>query len=445
MVPFIVVRIHAPQPLYFALLAEVALWPPAPGGRLFWLVDCLVATARLYYTDPYNTTFTSQVTALREAGAETWVALGETHFYPSAGGQPHDTGTLAGSPVIDVMSEGDEVWHRLAGTPPAVGQTVSGLVDWARRYRHMQRHSAQHLLSQAFLRVNTAFETQAVSLHSATGTVDLSGNPGDEALDAAEQLVNQIAYQNLAIESFFVPEAELAHYPLRRPPKVSGTVRLVQMGDWDLSACGGTHLRSTAEALPIKILGRERIRGGLIRVSFTAGLEALADYRVKSQTVGRLVQRFSLPPTQVLERVEALELELQLSAQHVKQLLNQLATLRAAALLAAAPVRRGIRLVSVTLTPPEAELLAPLAEALTKGPAVIALLGAAGIEQARLLFTRSPEVPLDMAALLALALPHVKGRGGGRPELAQGGGGHIQGLPDALDAALRRLEQDGYL
>lgn len=243
---------------------------------------------RLDRLDSYLTRFEATVTGAEPGDGGTWVRLDRSAFYPTAGGQPHDTGVLAGRRVLDVADRDGEVWHLLEpGDAPRVGDTVVGEVDWERRYAHMQRHTAQHMLSQAFVRVGASrgaeadgvpgYHTRAVSMRGPDCTVDLTGDPDEEALAAAEEEVNRAARRALPVMAFEVPEERLSAYSLRRPPKVKGLVRLVAVGDYDLVACGGTHLRSSAEALPVKVLGLERVRGGLTRVTFRAGAEAVSD------------------------------------------------------------------------------------------------------------------------------------------------------------------------
>jgi len=217
-----------------------------------------VKSIRLEQLDSYARSFSSRVIAAEERKGAHWVALEESLFYPTSGGQVFDSGTLNNIAVLDVEKQDDLVWHKLERSL-AVGDVVEGELDWARRYRHMQRHSGQHLLSQAFFRLDGAFETKSVSLTSELCTIDFSGEPQLSDLVAAQALVNEVVYKNLAIRAFEVDDSEIANYPLRRPPKVSGRVRLVQMGDWEWSACGGTHLASTAEAAPVKLLRSERI------------------------------------------------------------------------------------------------------------------------------------------------------------------------------------------
>lgn len=399
-----------------------------------------MASVRLEQRDSYQTRFDSTVTALEERGGGRWAALAESCFYPESGGQGADLGWLdvgrTRLRVTDVQKRGGGVWHRLEGEGGlAVGQRVSGEIEWPRRYRHMQRHSGQHLLSQAFVRLDPAFETRSVSLAGPVCTLDLAGGPDAEACERAETLVNEVAYQNLPIRAFEVDERELGRYPLRRPPKVSGRVRLVQVGDWELSACGGTHLRSSAEALPIKLLGQGRVKGELTRVSFCCGWEALADYREKHRVVVELARAVSAQTSELPARVAALQDELRAAQARLREAQERLAEAEAARLLQGAR-RLGPHRVVHALVEGEAQ---SLAAALCRRPDVIALLGQAQGEKASLLFMRGAAASADMNRLLREVLPLVEGRGGGKPDRAQGGGSRLAGLEQALERAAALL------
>lgn len=398
---------------------------------------------RPYQRDSYRTTFRSEVAEVRGdrvQGDEVqgdWVRLSETFFYPTSGGQPHDTGVLEGgagqTEVVEVKLMDAQIWHRLEGPPLEVGEPVDATLDWARRYRHMQRHSAQHLLSQVFTHLDPAFETRAVSLSGSVCTLDLSGEPDEDDLQHAEVLVNRVAYANLEIRAFEIDEREVARYPLRRPPKVSGRIRLVQMGDFELSACGGTHLRSTAEALPIKLLGRSRVRGGLVRVQFSAGWEALDDYRSKHESVEGLARGFSAQARDVPEHVAALKLELAGAKRALAENRKRLAQLLAETL------RQGTEgPICHILAPEDADLLAPLAHELVQCEGVVALLAVTQEGRAQLLFARHERGDADMRAALDTALAPLGGRGGGSAARAQGGGS-ATGLADALAGACAAL------
>lgn len=393
---------------------------------------------RLEQLDSYKTSFKSHVIARDDKSDELWVSLAESLFYPTSGGQIFDTGTLNDLTVLDVEKRDDLVWHKLSGTLN-VGDEVEGQLDWARRFKHMQRHSGQHLVSQALVRLNPAFETKSVSLTSETCTVDFAANPQEADLEAAQTLVNDIAYKNLPITAFEIDDTDLAKYPLRRPPKVKGRIRLVQIGDWELSACGGTHLRSTAEAAPIKFLRFERVRGDLTRLYFKVGLEALNDYSLKHNVAYELAQGFSARVPQVPERVEALKEELRVNKLALLSSQKDLARYLAKDLVQQATETPQGSVVIHVLQENEQALLQPLAQELVRQDNVIALLAVQLSERINFLFGRSANLQADMNALLKKALPFVEGRGGGKPDRAQGGGAKTSGLQEALDKAKAEL------
>ncbi len=396
-------------------------------------------TKRLEQADSYLQTFKSQVIAKEIRKDKPWVALSESAFYPTSGGQLFDTGRLNDLRVSDVEKEDNLVWHQLEEDNLNVADTVEGCIDWSRRFRHMQRHSAQHLLSQALLKVNAEFETKAVSLTSETCTVDFAANPEMTDLIKAEELVNEIAYQNMPIRAFEVAEKDIANFPLRRPPKVSGQIRLVEMGDFELSACGGTHVRSTAEVAPIKVLRLERIRGGLSRVYFKAGLEALEDYREKHEISSQLSQKFSSQVLDLPARVEALSQDLYETKLKLKDLQNDKANYLAKELITETKNKKETIALYVLEENDEA-LLNHLAQALTK-ELDYALLGLKSNEKASLLFCRSETASYPINELLKSVLPLIDGRGGGKADRAQGAGTRLEGLREALNQAANILNK----
>lgn len=268
---------------------------------------------RLYQLDSYATRFRAQVVRVWSDEKGHHAVLSETLFYPESGGQPADTGVLRGPfgevRVLHAYEEekafGDVV-HVLSAPIPE-GVEVEGEIDWNRRFRHMQRHTAQHILSQALLRAG-GYHTVAVSLDGPICTVDLKEEVAEAKLQEAEALANFAVYADYPVEAFWVSEEELSQYPLRRPPKVQGQVRLVRIGDFDLAACGGTHLKTSAQAGPIKVLKWERYKGGT-RVHFLAGWEALEDYHAKHALLSRLALSFSTSPLELERPVRRLQEE----------------------------------------------------------------------------------------------------------------------------------------
>jgi alanyl-tRNA synthetase len=392
---------------------------------------------RLDQYDSYLKEFDSTVTEVREQKGSSVIALAESAFYPTAGGQSFDTGTLNGVRVTDTFKEekqADTVWHKLETNTLKAGDNVHGVIDWERRYKHMQRHSAEHMLAQAFIRVNPAFQTQAVNLSQVICTIDIAGEPKEEDLAGAERLVNEAAYQNLPIKAFEVDESEIDNYPLRRAPKVSGKIRVVQIGDYDYSACGGTHLRSSAEALPIKVLSSEKIKGSLTRVYFMAGSEASSDYSLKHNVSTEVAKSFSSSVDKLPERVAQLRDELKTTKQHLTALQETVAKVKARELLHQAQRTDKGRIITHALSAEESSLLVPLSKLLGAEPDVIALLGSRG-DKASLLFIRGKNASVEMNTLLGEVLYLIQGKGGGSAERAQGNGTDTAGVTQALEYA----------
>lgn len=375
-------------------------------------------TERLDFTDPLRHTFTAQVLAVQ--GQE--VTLDASAFYPQSGGQNADTGLLrwtgGEARVTDVRVVKGEgvVWHTLdtEGALPTPGTPVHGEIDAGRRWRHMQRHTAEHLLAQAFRRVNPAFEVAAVSMGSAECHLDLKGDPADTHVQAAEALLREtLGRTELTLETPVVPDHELHRYPLRREAKVSGQVRLVIFRDasgepFDVSACGGTHVPRAAQCGPVVVLRTERQKAGLTRVVFMAGEEAAAHLSGLHRRMRALAQDFSVPVEGLPERVQATVVDLSAAQAEAERLRTRLAAALVQAQNMAGPC------LTLTLDPEDASLLTPALRQVPAGRVLIACTpdGGCGVASAH------PAVPAGEVLREVLAL--TGGRGGGKPDLAQG-------------------------
>ncbi|MCX7670919.1 MAG: alanyl-tRNA editing protein [Anaerolineae bacterium] len=391
-------------------------------------------TERLYYQDAYCREFTARVMAQREVNGRPAVALDRTAFYPTGGGQPHDTGTLNGVPVTDVFAEDGAVWHVLEGDLP--DGEVAGVLDWARRFDHMQQHTGQHVLSQAFV-VCCHAETVAFHLGAAASTIDLNRTDLDaDALAAVEAMANAVIDDARPVTATFVTPEELARLPLRKPPKVNEAIRIVQVAGFDWSACGGTHVADSAQIGLIKIVGTER-RGSELRVSFLCGRRARADYGRLQALASGLAARFTCSQNEVPAAVERLIREQQGTRKALEELEAQWADATAAAWWAESTPGVGYRIIARALDAP-LERVKALAQALRARPGTVALLAARG-ERPQLLFTRSDDLALHMGELMRAAAAAAGGRGGGRPDWAQGGTPTNDGLATALAAATNAL------
>lgn len=396
-------------------------------------------TERLYYDDAYTFGFAADVIERTTHKDRPALVLDRTYFFPEGGGQPADNGTLNGVPVIDVQTRDSDraVLHIMGGD--LVGTHVEGQIDAPRRTDHMQHHSGQHVLSQALSRAGHA---ETVSVHMGdTMTIDVNRNAlTPEEWLATEELANQIVMENRAVHVWFPEPDELAALSLRKLPDVVGKVRVVDIGKFDVTACGGTHVAHTGEIGQIKIVGFER-RGDTIRLEFKCGGRALRDYRDKNDVMNRLVSELTVGYWEVPEAVKRLRDDNKTLRAELKAAREQLIDAEAVALLPTATLYGDLRVIVRAFEGRDVNEAKLLAQKLTAQLGVIALLGIAG-EKAQLLFGRAENVTtVDMAKLLKVALAALKSeRGGGRPNFAQGGG-VAASLPD-VTTALKLAENE---
>ncbi|MEZ4731140.1 MAG: DHHA1 domain-containing protein [Caldilineaceae bacterium] len=397
---------------------------------------------RLYYTDAYQTEFDAQMTAVTTVNGQPALVLDQSCFYPSSGGQPYDIGTLNGKPVVDVIAgEQGEVYHVLSEALPEaqVGQVVHGVIDWERRYDHMQQHAGQHLLSQIFYQ-HFGFETASVHFGATESTLDLETPEITPAQIAeAETAAMTLVYAALPINAYFVSDSEIATIPLRRPPKVSGEVRIVEIEHFDYSACGGTHCRSTAEIGPIKLIRVER-RRGQVRLTFLCGKRAWCDYQHKHILITEAANLFSNEISQVPTLIERNANQLKAFQRQIDDLQEALLAVEATQLLATATRLGPYRLVKQVFTDKDAPTVKRLAAQLQQQQQVICLLGSIQEEKATVIFARAADVALHSGQLLRECLQTVGGKGGGKEELAQGGGITRQQAETVLAFAEGRLQ-----
>ncbi|MGN7759837.1 alanyl-tRNA editing protein [Paenibacillus sp. 22594] len=275
-------------------------------------------TKKLYYESAYLKEWQTSISKVVEREDGQYLILEETAFYPHGGGQPCDTGTIGGIPVLDVILEEDEVLHKVDRVPE--GSQVSCQIDWNRRFDHMQQHSGQHLLSAVFREL---FEANTLSFHLgndyATIDIELQELTPDQ-LAVAEQEVNRQVVLDHRIVSYFVTAGEMANLPLVKLPKVKENIRIVEIEGVEHNACGGTHVSATGAIGMIKLLRAEKQKGN-IRVTFKCGGRALDEANDNQRILGALSAKFNTGKDEILDRIGKWEAE-------QKQLQTELSALK---------------------------------------------------------------------------------------------------------------------
>jgi alanyl-tRNA synthetase len=398
-------------------------------------------TERLYYTDSHLTEFEARVVAVTER-VSGWVAvtLDRTAFYPTGGGQPSDTGVLNDVRVVECIdAENEGVLHVLQGRGLTVGAAVKGSVDWPRRLDHIQQHTGQHILSQAFISIFGAV-TRGFRMLDQYSEIDVALDaPTEEKIDRAVELANRIIWEDRPLHIRQVSKEEAARLPLRKDSAREGELRLIEIEGFDLTPCGGTHAQRAGEVGLIAVRSFERAKG-LARIEFVAGGRALADYNRANRTARGVAAMFSVGRDEAAASVARLLEENKQLTRRVRALEEIAARVEAEELLREATIlNEGVRLCTHVFEERDAESLKKLALALISHPKTVALLGSSEQTAARLVFARSVDASGDMNALMREACVLLDGRGGGRADMAQGGGREIEKLSEAIEMAAHSL------
>ncbi len=411
-----------------------------------WLNGFLAMTTRLYYNDSFLYDFEAEVREVLDS-PRPGLVLDRTAFYPTSGGQVFDTGWISSdaSPKLRVSevvdAEDGKVIHYLEApvkdlTP---GSRVRGQIDAARRRDHMQQHSGQHVLSAAFVRL---YNIPTVSFHMADDycSIDLDTPVlTKEQVESAERLANEVILENRPVEIRFVTREEAGNLGLRKlPPTERDQLRLIDIRDFDLTACGGTHVAQTGQIASILLRKTEKVRQGW-RVEFVAGLRAVATARRDFNALTETAALFSAHIYDVPQHAHKTLDEIKSLRKEREQLQEELAAAYATAMRADTPETNGRRIIVRTLCDRDLNFVKLLAQKLTRlAPNVVALLGTTS-PQPSLVFAQSPGQPFDMGALMKETMTKLGGRGGGSKDLAQGGIPKAEGIEETLKAIATSL------
>lgn len=394
---------------------------------------------KLYYVEPYVKEFQANIISVREKDNTYHIELNKTAFYPEGGGQPADTGTIAGINVIDVYKEDNRIFHVLERLP-VEKVNVNCKIDWERRFDHMQQHTGQHMLSAV---LHNDYEAETVGFHLGEDYVSIDINKIFTAKDLnnIETKVNRLIFDNLKIEIIYPDQRELDNLKLRKEPAVEQNVRIVKIGEIDLSPCGGTHLSQTGELGMLKIIEAAYYKGGM-RIKFLCGMRALKDYHNKNNIVAGLKDFLSVKNEDIVGEVTRLREVLKEKDKKIKELNDIIINYRSKSLMNSAEVIKGVKVIKRVFSNGTFNNIRLLAAKITSENSAVVIFGHKDKSAARLILSCSGNLKmLKMNEIIKTPLELINGKGGGNLVQAQGGGSNIKNLEKAVREAYNEIIQ----
>ena len=398
-------------------------------------------TDLLYQHDAYRTSFEARIVARRTVKDSPGVILDATCFYPTSGGQPNDLGTLNGIAVRDVKKDDGDIVHILA--EPIDADVVKGVIDWPRRYDHMQQHTGQHILSRVMVDL---FEAQTLSFHISGDicTIDIDRKP--ESADDWELLqdrLHEIVGWNVSVNAYTVQPDEVDALNIRKIPDRDGPLRIIDIEGVDRTACGGTHCATSGELGVVQITNRRprKVHGGLYRIEFMCGRRALYDYNKKIDLVREVADVLSVSERDLRKSVSMLMQEKKSSDKAAAVFRGQLLDYEANVLIASIDVTHDMPLLHRVFEGRTQDELRILAQKIISQTSCAVLFGSI-TGKPLLVFARSDEIQMHMGELMREATALVGGRGGGKPNMAMGGGQNADVIQRALAYAVEKIRSE---
>ena len=375
-------------------------------------------TERLYYIDAGLLQFEGRIVECGEAEGQHYTVLDKSAFYPTSGGQLHDTGSLNGVRVVDVIEHDDDTVRHLTAQPVgSVGDNAKGMVDGDRRRQFRQQHTAQHILSQVLVRLFDLV-TDSVHLGEEYAAVELAADGVSQAqLAEAEREANHIVARNLPVEILFVDRQEAARLPLRKIPEREGKFRIIRVGEFDYSACGGTHCNSSAEVRLVKITGTEKMRGKVL-VKFLSGDAAVDDYAARFGITDELSRNFTCHFQDLPDKIAGLDSANRAMRKDITALQKELMPIKAQALAESSVIQSGYHMVARDIGEYDAKLAGSLAAAVAERVEGVALLQTGS----RLILAVSEKCELHAGEMVKRFGAAAGLKGGGSRTTAQVGG-----------------------
>ena len=393
-------------------------------------------TLKKYLDNPYQKEFNAEVIKTVEISNNQGLILDQTCFFAKGGGQPSDLGTINDIPVLDVISNGDEIIHIMS--KPVNDNSIVGKINWIRRFDHMQQHTGQHILSQCLLKtINT--HTLHFHMENNFSIIEINYDKGNEdKFIEVELLANKIVYENKEIKTFLVKKNEIANYPLRKAPNekffTDQGIRVANVGDFDYIPCGGTHCLRTGEVGLIKIKEFTK-KKKVHRLKIVCGKRAFNDYATKSNYISELSSIFKVDDQELVTTIKGFKENNSKLEKEIKILKEDLLTFELKNIISETTKIGDYSVLKKVFSDKEPILLKKIASEVTKRNKSIALLGTI-TNKAYLIFSCSKDVDISMKELIQKSCSIIDGSGGGSLNMAQGGGNKVEKIAESLDSAI---------
>ena len=394
-------------------------------------------TTKLYWDDSHLIRFKARITGSQLHNGQTAILLDQTAFYPEGGGQPSDRGTIGGRQVVAVIEDDDgAILHILEDSLELIDRSeVDCEVDFERRREMMQQHTGQHILSQAFFRLFGA-ETKGFRITDRVSEIHLALEAHEEqipgAIGQAEQMANGVVFDDRVIRSLQMTQEEASRLPLRKESFVTDCVRVVEIEDFDLSPCGGTHAKRTGEVGLIVVRGWERAKK-MVRVEFLCGVRALADYRDANRVSPAIAKRFTVSRNEAESSVVRLIDANKALTRKVREYSEAAIEGEARSLCDEVQPAGGARKIIRVFDGRDYEEVKLLAHRVAARDSTIAILVTKSPDMARIVVARSANLEIDSSRIVKTVSEILGGRGGGTPDFAQGGGPKVDQIERALE------------
>jgi alanyl-tRNA synthetase len=443
------IRVSIPENFYTMVAAQHVQAPPKieeePIKGLETALSDIPPTRTLYYEDAYIKDFEAKVLKVVD---NQYVVLDQTAFYPEGGGQPADHGILKfnnmQTNVVDVQKIGNIIVHVVKGHTPKAGAKVSGRIDWNRRISLMRHHTATHIIMGAARRVLGQHVWQSGAQKEVeTSRLDISHfqRLTMEEIYKIEELANDAVMRMIPVETSFKPRTEAERqygFRLYQGGAVPGKeIRVVKTGDWEVQACGGTHVKNTGEIGPIKILHTERIQDGIERMIFSAGPATVKAWQNVDQLLEKTRAPLDAPREKLVAIAERVVKELK-EARHEVIIHDTLRVHEVLRIMKISPIN-GVDFAQQKFEQISVDAMVKAAsEEVQKNPKMVAVFLGVDKDMVRIIVMAGKDAikkGIDAREIANEAAAVLGGGGSGRPDFAQGGGTNVEKVSEALQKA----------